>query len=179
MVVFCMVVGAVVVQAAKWWWTMATARDGWAKETQRWVAKMVDNLLHPLLKNPRQLWRVSPKQWHEELAADMPFHLGCRNCAWWDVHLASDTSSRLHKAVDHVYMTGGGLRMGEEVPDRWCSCSSSAAIAICRSRSAPNSNLFRVRVHTGDALDLRWIAEDVPYLQSQCHACYLPDEATP
>ena len=69
--------------------------------------------------------------------------------------------------------------MGEEVPDRWCSCSSSAAIIICRASSNPDRNLFRVHVHQEDILDLRWIAEDVPHLQAQCHACYLPDEAAP
>ena len=69
--------------------------------------------------------------------------------------------------------------MGEEVPDRWCSCSSSAAIAICRAASSPGWNLHRVHVHQEDAMDLRWIAEDVPYLHSQCHSCYLPEEAAP
>ena len=28
-------------------------------------------------------------------------------------------------------------------------------------------------------MDLRWIAEDVPYLHSQCRSCYLPAEASP
>jgi hypothetical protein len=55
--------------------------------------------------------------------------------------------------------------------DRWCSTTSSAAVAIWRH--IPGQWLHRVdlaRRHT-DSLDLRWLMEDAPHLRAQCAEC--------
>ena len=141
----------------------------------RWVGQLLHLTLHWMLKDPRVLWRVGDKQWQEELAQGLLFQHRCPNCAWWDATLASDQASRLHGAMDHVYYTGGGLRMGQEVPDRWCSCTTSAAVAIWRHEAG--KVLHCIQVERGDAMDLRWLCDETPHIHSQCRTCRLPDDA--
>ena len=132
-------------------------------------------VLRRFLHNPRTLWRVSSKQWLQEEAAGLPFQHGCPNCAWWDANLQSDLASRLRSGMDHVYYTGDGLRMGVPVPDRWVSCSSSAAVALWRH--SPGLVLHRVEPHADDILDLRYVATDTPWSWALGRSCHLPHDA--
>lgn len=132
------------------------------------------HLLRLALRNPGTLWRVSAKQWWQEEATGLRFQTGCDNCDWWDRQLQSDLASRIHNAIDHVYFTGDGLRVGAHVPDRLVSCTSSAAVAIWRS--SPGMMLHRIEAHSDDFLDLRYIATDAPWMFHQCRRCRLPHD---
>ena len=140
----------------------------------RFTPRLLWVILRSFQSKPRTLWRVSSKAWPLEEAHGLRWGC-CNNCAWWDRDLQNDAASRLHSAVDHVYYTGDGLRGGVHVPDRWCSCTSSAAVAIWRAQ--PGMLLHRVNPAPEDILDLRWVASDAPHLQVQCRACGLPDDA--
>jgi len=139
----------------------------------RWSARALWLLLRRL-DRPRRLWRVSRKTWTEEEAVGLAWlPVGCENCEYWDNLQGNEGASRLHAAADHVGRTGDGQRWvdGEsvEVPDRHCSLTSSAAVAIFRSYSG--AWLHRVDVAAeADVLDLRWLCE-VPYLEQQCSEC--------
>ena len=132
-------------------------------------------ILRCLLRNPRTVWRISNRTWAQEQAVGLQFQHRCPNCAWWDVDLQTDLASRMHGAIDHVYYTGDGMRMGVHVPDRWASCSSSAAVAIWRH--SPGMNLHRVEPHAEDILDLRYVATDAPWIHTMARPCGLPADS--
>lgn len=114
------------------------------------------------------------KEWHDEECEDLSFTQGCNNCAHWQAILSSDLTARLHKAADHVYFTGSGLRMGRQEPDRWVSCTTSAAVVLMKAKSG--MLLHRIRPQIDDVLDLRFVNEDFPYFEDLCKACKLPKD---
>ena len=136
---------------------------------------LIWSLLRRLLRNPRTVWRISARTWAQEQAVGLQFQHGCPNCAWWDGASQTDLASRLHGAIDHVYFTGDGLRMGVHVPDRWASCSSSAAVAIWRHE--PGMNLHRIEPNAEDILDLRYVATDSPWIHPMARPCGLPADS--
>lgn len=137
---------------------------------RRWCGRLLWQLLRSVGK-PRRLWRVSGKTWEEEEAFGLPWlSEGCANCDYWDGLLGGDGAKRLHAAADHVAFCHEGKRRGVDAPDRSCSFTGSAAVAIWRCDEG--AWLHRVDVaRAEDALHLMWLLADAPHLKAQCAEC--------
>ena len=130
---------------------------------------------------PSTLWKMSEKAWEEHVSEDETLcflHGRCENCAWWDGSGGEGYAARLHAAMDHVWWTRDGVRMGADRLDRWCSTTGSAAVALLGC--AEGQRLHRLALLTcgtsadplaAAVLDLRWLALDVPFLDDQCSSC--------
>lgn len=140
----------------------------------RRCGRLLWHLLRHLQCSDRRLWRCSPKAWAADAASSpLAFVQNCENCRYWDATedaVGTGLASRWHAAMNHVWFTRDGLCEGEEVPDRWCSATSSAAIVLWRAEAG--STVHVIDVLRADAvLDLRWSHHDAESLEAQCQGC--------